>query len=211
MSKRKPSNEFVIKEHVFEIATLIISLVALSISIRSCAQAERSLDLAEEEFTSQRLAVWNGIVDEENKRLKLSSISEDVELQFAYVYFPPQLDDSEYTVSPPDFYIPLTYLSMQLENFVVETIELKPETVVVGDNKFVPIIIKSTYVAQGKLYEETALYYIKIMFVTGADNKDKPSISFDGLLFGNRIDSSTNIHEYLKNEWSTYIKSPPNP
>ena len=100
---------------------------------------------------------------------------------------------------------------MQLQDYIFEIIEPKPENVVVGDNRFVPIIIKSSYIAQGKLYEETALYYIKIMFITGTDNKEETSISFDGLLFGYRLDSSINIHEYLQNEWNTYTGNTPSP
>lgn len=195
-----------------DIVNFIIALIALLVAARGCYQAERSLELAEQEFASQRLAVWQGSLSESGNDLIISAISDNSELQTAVVYFPPQIESFERIVGPPDFMFSLVNAKFQLSQIMDEKIPREPDKIILVPHGIVPIVLRSVYIAQGEVYEDAALYYLQFESIVVDNEFQSPTINIKGMLFGQRIDASNtdaDIRSFLQTEWDRFLEELP--
>jgi len=182
---------------VVSLVIACIALAALFGSVCAISQSSRALNISEEEFISKRLAVWGGLLNENNDDLILRSLNSDASLQSAAVLFPPQVDESEWAVGPPNFALPLTILRLRIQDVIDENIPRRSDYIVGSGSNQIPIILTSHYIAQGKAYSDQSLYGINYSFWMGEEQYIPPRVTFQGLVFLQRMNSLENPSEYL--------------
>jgi hypothetical protein len=199
MSKRKKKKTSKIN---LGIAAIALSGIAILISLGSLFQSGQALKITKEKYMEDRLAVWQGEFMKDPVGVKLSPIAEGINLQNATVYFPPQIDSEEYSIISPEYLLPLSHIELQVQNIFEEIASPDPDSIMVGSEKLLPLVIRSQYVAQGKLYQDTSLYFLQFMVFIG----DDVNLIFNSLLFGQRIETNSDIEQFLKNEFELMLE-----
>ena len=182
----------------------IIALIALGVSVKSCDQSNRALELSEGEFVSGRLAVWGAQINVNDDDLLLEPINSDIVLQVATVTFPPQLDLGQRAADPPKFSLSLLVLKHNLQDLTRQTIPSQQGYVVVLPEMQVPLVIESIYIAKGNSYSDRSLYVIRYSSFRYRD--DDPYIKFKGLQFLWRISETEDTEELLRQKWDSILE-----
>lgn len=160
------------------------------------------------EFASSRLAIFGGQLSEKNDEIVISPTDPNIRLQRASVYFPPQLTDSTWDVTPPKFSVALVVLRYELETLFEKSVPRE-----VGFLKFVPefgvpLIIDSVYTAKGQVFEDRSLYLLTSFVTVFEEDSKRPTIQFQGLRFLERIGRDKTPHETLRGLWNQVSITP---
>jgi len=196
-------------EKVTAWAALLLSLVAVIISVKSCRQADHAQNLAEKEFASKRHIILRGSYEKESEKLKISPLDASIAIQSAEVIFPPQIDKSTHIVRAPDYTILLSILKGNLQRTIEK---LMPKKIMLPNSRIegfpmmggVPIIITTNYVTQGELFIERSLYHVTFDFVIDSKSFE---LSFGGINFVRRLNLDDDPREILKEEWKVNTDS----
>lgn len=190
-------------EKVTAWAALIVALIALGTSVKSCRQADRTQALAEEEFVSKRLVILRGIIEKDSDMMKLSPLDANIAIQRAEVIFPPQADAASRIISAPEYAVSLLGLRNSLQQTLEKLIPKEKDQAKVGVNQGVPIVINTNYVTQGSSFTDRSLYYIEFDYVVNDKPYELPAVSFNGLIFAGRLSSTDDPKKLLKEQWDT--------
>lgn len=158
----------------------LVSLVSLTISVRSCVVSDRSLDLARVEFRSQRSLILSGSVAADGNSIELKAQDPAIALQEARAVFPKALNGQEWFVQPPEHRLHLLVLRSDLQNAVEQRVRREPGKLSVAVDANVPVIVTSLFTAKGESFEDRSLYRIMYSFVVNGDNKALPLIDSRG-------------------------------
>jgi hypothetical protein len=183
------------------VVTALISVVALIFSVRGFNIASRSLEISKNEYLSGRTAIYDGNIVDKNDVIRINSTNKDILIQDAIVFFPPQTNIGEMSLTPPEYGIPLISLKYKLEEAIISTIKKeKGFSKLAPDSRF-PIIIKSRYVAKGESFSEKSLYTVRYRWTLGDNQDDRPDIEFTGLIFEQRLPFNEDEIKLLKELW----------
>lgn len=194
-------------ERWISLLSLIVAICALMISVRGCSQAEKSLELSQAEYASQRFAVFRGEFYKEGSGhdfLRISSVREDIILQDAFIHFPPQVlyPGHKLNIGPPDFHIYIFTLQPFLKDEILEIRGIPDENASYHGARLAPMVLEANYVAKNEAYNEIALYFIDYTYsVSMLEGEVEAEINFDGIQFVNRLDPETDIPTLLEMEW----------
>ena len=183
---------------IASILAVVMSISALAVSIKSCEQAEEALNLQAKEFESQRLAVWEGLADDKNENISISSINQDITLHSVFITFPEGIYDSKWKISPPKFQLPLLDLRVRLIEKVNTRLPKKGGYIQIGQSHL-PVLVEANYLAKGEMFYDRSIYLIDFIY-TQYDAKHKaPSIEFNSLRFLYRMKNDESFVLVLNN------------
>lgn len=171
---------------------LVISFISIGISIRSCTTADKSLKIAEKEFESKRLALWQGIINNSTE-LIISSRNKDIFLQNANVYFSSEIDTHKYNIASTNFVLNLNGIN---NNLIIKLKNIRQLNSHVNQIKNLPIVIESEYLAHGELYMDRSLYSLEYEIKIDSSNSIQ-NIFFKRIYFKRRLNKKEEIHEVL--------------
>jgi hypothetical protein len=205
ISKNEKIIKFISKKW-FELITLIVAIVALRISVRNQIVAEQAFNFSREQYMFEKLPIWIGEVNQEKEEIHLYSYKDDIILQNATVYFPTKIDDTIWTITPPDYTLPVTVLKSSLTKFVNENVKRVKNNFILNDEWIVPIIIESNYIVDGLNYNEDSLYFISYQFIITDKKYDMPDIIIKGVYFDSHINKADNAG-YVNEIWNYIIEN----
>jgi hypothetical protein len=180
----------------------LLSIVALLVSVRGCNISEKAFDLAAEDFYGSRSAVYKGTVKETDE-IELSAVDPNIQIQLGKVFYPQQVDKTEWPVSPPKFSFPIVVLRGNMEKIIDQRIAREDDYIKIVDKASIPLIIQSTYIAKGKAFKDTSLYQLLYLAVVPPERYKSPSITFNGLSFLGHLDPDTEPQSYLEALWKS--------
>ena len=187
---------------IFSVISIFFSLVAITISMKSCSISERALNLTRQDFDASRTVVYKSTLNASNDELFLTSVDQNIQLQCAAIYYPPQLDSTVWNISPPDFGLSLVVLRNEIGFFLDENVIREMGYYKVIDQTSIPIIIGSSYVAKGQAYQDVSLYQFVYIAVVSDNKFEPPSVTFKGLIFRERLSVNTNPQNFLSELWN---------
>lgn len=188
---------------VIAVVSVAFSLAAIIVSIKSCTIAEKALDLSNQEFSASRSAIYRGVLNEKNDELSLSTIDSNIQMQYGAIHLPPQLDKTVWNISPPDFKFPLIVMRSHVEDFLDKKVTREKGYVKVIDQTSIPLIIGSSYIAKGQPYLDMSLYQLVYIATISDGTYKRPTVTFKGLIFGERLPMNTDPQQYLRVLWET--------
>ncbi|PKL39013.1 MAG: hypothetical protein CVV44_09095 [Spirochaetae bacterium HGW-Spirochaetae-1] len=187
---------------IISVGSIIFSLIAIVVSIRSCSISEKALNLTTEDFIASRSAIYRGTINKSNDKLFLSTIDTNIQLQCAAVHLPPQLDKDKWNISQPDFMLSLVIIRGYIEGYLEKNVLRETGYVKIFDQTSIPIIIGSSYIAKGQSYSDLSLYQLVYTAVVSDEINKRPEVTFKGLIFRERLPSNTDPKVYLKSLWT---------
>jgi len=198
---------------IIGILALGISLLAFISSMRSCSIASKSLNLSIEQFQREQLVVWDVIVNKDNDEMLIKPTTDEITLQGATLYYPPELNVSECMATPPSYSISTYRISLAIGDHLRKSYPKYKNKYLVGVDSVIPIVIDSRYTTKGKLFFEKATYFLRYEFVLSDENGNIPLVKVIGLAFVGRLSYDTDPCIYLQELWRAnkgFIKSAEN-
>ena len=183
------------------VASAILSVVAISVSVRSCASADRALALSEQDFLASRAAIYKATLNAANDELTLSAVDTAIQIQYGTINVPPQLDGTEWPIAPPRFGLPLLVMRNSIESFLDKRVKREKGFIKVIDQTSIPLAITSSYIARGQAYSDVAIYQLVYTAVVSDEPNKRPVVTFAGLVFTKRIPLKSDPRKYLFELW----------
>jgi len=186
-----------------ELITIGISLLAIIISVRSCAISQKALDLSNQEYLDKFKNVWTGIYNDDNETIKIFPTNKNVVLQKATAYYPDIISDIEWPIRPPENLLHITSPKFQIREIISDSIKPKKGSFKVLDTSRIPIVIESNYTLNGDNLYDKSVYVIEFMAVI-KDDGSKPHIDVSGIVFSHQMEQSENdIKKYINQFWES--------
>jgi hypothetical protein len=168
----------------------ILSIIALMVSVRGCNISERAFELAAEDFYGSRSVVYKGTVEEGTDEIELSTVDPSIQIQLGTIFYPPQVDKTEWPITPPRFRFPIVVLRGNMEKLIDQRIPREDNYIKVVDKASIPLIVQSTYTAKGKAFKDISLYQLLYLAIVPPEKYNSPSITFKGLSFLGHLEPS---------------------
>lgn len=186
---------------IVSISSAILSMVAISVSVKSCTVSQRSLELSQQDFMASRSVVYKATLNSENDEIQFAAGDPNIQLQYGTVYVPPQLNKTEWPIAPPKFGLPLVVMRNNVESFLDKKVIRERGYIKVIDKTSVPIVLATSYVAKGRAYSEISLYQLVYTGVVSDEPFKRPTITFEGLIFNKRLPINTDPKKFLEQLW----------
>lgn len=188
-------------ETVLSALSVAIAVIALGVSIKSCRQSERSVSIAEEEFASARSAVWTLEVSGDSLA-RLTSVSDEIQLQKAFLYFPPNFGIAALPVRSPNYQLSASLAERAIQIGINQIGRSRTKKRILGPVASVPVAIESWYAVRGKSFRDVAIYSLEFHPRALSDSVD---VDVSGLSFARRLNSDDNVRNVLMDEWKKYL------
>jgi hypothetical protein len=202
-STPKEENKASTSAYIISAVSVTLSLLAVVVSIRSCSISERAIHLSSQDFVASRSVIYKGVVNEKNDELLLSAIDSDIQIQCAAIYLPPQLNNTTWNISPPNYAFPLAMMRRHICDLLDKYVVREKGYYKIIEHTSVPLIIASSYIAKGQSYSEMSLYLLVYTALVPDENYEIATIKFKGLIFKERLKMDTKPHTYLDALWET--------
>ena len=198
-----------IKEHE-NLWSLLFALLALGISVRGCidsnnatSYARKAYELSEKQEVSKSLILLKGGFPRRESYFKVSPFDENFSLQYLRVNFPTDLSPGIWESDGSNKKIPLLQLETELTDYLKKSlIAEKVDENHVGLYKgYVPIVIQTNYVLEGRVYGDSSLYAIHYTSFISQGGKISSDIEFLSLSFLRRLSLEQEVEALLNHEW----------
>ena len=180
---------------------IVISVVALLSSIKSCQISGRALEVSVLEYNSNRSLVLKGEVLGTSADIKVTPHDPSFLLQEVYYQFPSEIGTKRKFANPHNYVLSL---SKEIDYFKEQlAIRYREESgeIVVGENARMPFLIESFSTVKGQGHRDRSIYTLNFQFQVPNDSKSEPKITVTGITFGSRIDRNENAEEMLEKDW----------
>ena len=190
-------------EKVGLISSIIVSVAALIISIKSCGDSNEALEITRKEFEAKRSLILQTNIGNMSPGFDLSTFDRNQKLQKLSVHLPARLQSKELQIEPPEFYFSLNELQDSLFQLVKLNIpNYKTDTRFHISSILVPAIIVSNYIVAGEVMWDTSFYNIE--FYAQQDyynNSSERRIEFRNLIFVSRWLDENDYYQSLDKYW----------
>ncbi|HEV7669283.1 MAG TPA: hypothetical protein VGS22_12210 [Thermoanaerobaculia bacterium] len=163
--------------------------------------SQQALELSSRDFSGARSLVYKGTLNESNDELRFAPADQSLQLQKAEIYVPPQLEADSRLLAPPDFSMALTVLRYELETVLDKRFPKRPGFAQVVDKASVPLIVDSMYLAKGEPLREKSMYELMYIAVISDQPYKRPTVTFKGISFLQRLPIGQEPSELLKSLW----------
>ena len=181
------------------IISLFISVIALGISIKSCVNSNDALDLSKKEFQAKRLLILEASNGNFSPGFIFNPFDKNQKLQSLSIYFPSQFSNAEVSIESSDFHYVTTELQDSLSRLIkrqYSNVYLNNQTLFIP-NIFIPIVIKSNYVAAGESLWDTSVYKLEYSFRKYNKFSHESNLNFISLIFIRRCAESSDYKRIL--------------
>ena len=188
-------------DRISTVVGVIIALVALGVSVRSCQYAKSALDLQAQQVYEANLTNYIGVFSKEESTLSIRATNPSVTLQRMRVYFPTVISEEIWDVEQPEFKLYLTVPIFEIQRLIKAKIPRLEGRIQVADNNSLPIVLESQYLVSGETRAEKSLYVIEYEAIVWEKPGREPSIDIKGISFIQRLPWETAPMSYLNKIW----------
>lgn len=206
---RKREKKTNTKNNLFNIITIVASLIAIIVSIFSLLYTQKAYQLAENQDMERKTAIWTGEYNDKKEEISFTSSSEGITLQLANVYFPSELAENEWYINPPDYTLPTTVLESAVTEILDKKIKRKKDFYQVAEGD-IPIVIDSHYIAAGSSASIKSQYNIRFIATFSEKEFQLPDVIIQGVWFDRHLPVNDDPREYIDNLWNTLPNIPLN-
>lgn len=167
------------------ILALVVALIALFVSIRSCSISDEALGISESEYSDSRNLILTADFSENNKAVIIKPHSEQMELVTLSVIGPSKIfeNSAEFTMpilfetNPIGYWSSLDDIKDTISKYHLEK-DCKniPGNILIEAR--IPIVVDSSYIAKNTRLYDTSIYDIKYAFYREGDQNCKTTFSY---------------------------------
>lgn len=183
------------------VSALVISLVALLSSIKSCSVTENAFQLQAKQNEASKRTVWIGVYDDASKTISIAPSNPKVVLLRAKASYPDVISKHEWPIEAPEYSLHLVSPIVNIQKAVEERVKKRKGYVVVLDDSRIPVVIEAYYTIDGESFMEKSLYSLEYKAVVREEEWKSPFVNISGLLFNQRLPVETDAKAYLNEIW----------
>ena len=185
------------KKVLVEGLPIVVAVVALVVSFRSCSTSDEALELTKADFQSSRSIVLTGAFPEKEDEIRFAPLSQDMKIVTLTVHDPKRILEDGYEFKGPSFFEtdpPGTWTYLDGIKKVITDYQLEsackgqPGNVMVVAR--IPVIIETSYLVKGTRLHDTSIYGLKYVFYREGDqegNTERSFVMFRNVEFVSRI------------------------
>lgn len=170
------------------LASLILAIVSMLVSIRGCAVAQDAFQLGQKQYREERLLVLQGAFSDDHSYVTLSSISEGATFLDGWAVFPKEIAESKFIIRSAEKKIDLVFPSFAMRKMVAQRRPTIPGILSAYPDTKLPILIEANYTSRGERYQDRSIYLLGIDWVFPDGPYDAPGIKFTGFTFLKRLE-----------------------
>lgn len=182
-----------------DLIALLVAVIALGTSMRSCMIADEALLLQEKQFVRQTNTIWKSSY--KDKAIYIAPSNPSVTLQKAYAYYPSSITDDRWPIETPDYKLHITVPIISIQELVEERIEKKAGITTILDEARIPVVIHSFYTINGESFEDKSLYLLEYLAMVQDEEFKDPYVEIKGLIYNSRLNIDIAPHDYLDEVW----------
>jgi hypothetical protein len=185
------------------ISSILASIIALIISIKSCSNSNEALQLSKREFDAKRFLILKSELGNTYPSFEIRTFDQNQKLQKVIAHFPSPFKESEIQIEPPGFYVSLNELQDSLLVFLKRNIpNYKPTSRFEIRSIPIPVIFVSNYVVAGDALKDSSLYNIELDFRQEYfNNSSEMQCEFKNLVYIKRLSDEKDFDRTLSEYW----------
>jgi hypothetical protein len=185
------------------ISSVLISLIALGISFKSCCDSNEALELSKKEFQAKRFLILKSELGNASPGFEFKTFDENQKLQKILIHLPSQFQEKEIAIESSVFYFDLSELQDSLLVILKRNIpDYKPTDRINVRNVPIPTIIVSNYIVAGEALSDSSLYNLEFSFRQEyINNSPESQIEFKNLIFIKRLIEEGELDKNLSEYW----------
>ncbi len=187
-------------------AAIVISVVALLSSIKSCQISQNSLDVSTLEYNSNRSLVLKGEVQDANSDIKVTPQDTSFLLQEVYYQFPSEIGTGRKLASAPNYVLSFNREIEYFRKLLAVRYRKEGGETTIGKNARMPFLIETFSTVRGQGYRDRSIYTLNFEFEVPGDPRFEPRITIRGIAFCCHIDRGDNAEESLEKNWAEINK-----
>jgi hypothetical protein len=185
-------------EQIGLVTSILVSIIALIISIKSCGDSNEALEISKKEFESKKLLVLQSNPSNMLPGFEFSSFNLNQKLQRLIIELPQNIYKEEIFVGPPDFHFSLAEIQDNLLTYIQKSIPIERiKTPLLIRSILIPIIIKSNFVFAGEFLWDISVYNLEFSYQQDNLNNMGSYIECKSLIFVNRLTEEHDHKEML--------------
>jgi hypothetical protein len=175
-------------EKIGLVTSILFSMIALFISVRSCGDSREALEISKKEFESKRLLVLQSNDSYMSPGFNFGVFDSNQKLQQLVIELPKNIFKEKIIIESPDFHFSLVEIQDSLKILIHKYLHgIKEKDFLLIKSFIIPIIIKTNFVAGGESLWDTSLYNLEFSFQLDHLNNLESYIEFKSLIFVNRL------------------------
>lgn len=183
-----PLSIYLQPSNVIAVASAVVALVALGVSLRGCQLAQDANLQTQRQYREERSLILQGDFAEDGESVKLLSISDSATLLEAKVYFPSEITKHVSTFLPLEKTLYLSTAISGLQDVIQKRVPSESGHMKISTDGKIPVLIDAYYVSRGEAYQDKSVYLLGVEFVVGEESSTPPAVKFTGLTFLRRLD-----------------------
>jgi hypothetical protein len=182
--------------------SVAVSILALTVSVRSCQVSQNALNVAVLEYNNARALVLKGSIQDGSTHIQISPLDSAFFLQEIHYRFPSEFGTGRKYAAAPNHVLALNDEINYFKNLLVSRYRDEVQAgVIIGENARMPFLIEAYASTRGQSFRSTSIYTLNFEFKVYGDSLRAPSITLTGITFGSRIDHKQDAQIFLENEW----------
>lgn len=179
---------------------VILSVIALGSSVKSCSVSERALAVAEAEYLDARALVLLGRVVEDH--IDLRPIDDSFVIQGVQFKFPEEFGGAFRPAVPPDFQINVPSELNVLKRIIAERYSVEPGMALASLQSGVPVLVETRAIAKGRTTFDRSLYVLVYNFVLAGDQPGNVEVKLLSFQLEDRLSDDKNGEAELESAWA---------
>lgn len=190
---REPSN-------IIAGMAVVLSVIALGSSVKSCSVSERALEVAEAEYSDARALVLLGAVA--GDRIDLRPIDDSFVLQSVQFKFPKEFGGSSRPAVPPDFQVNIPSELNVLKRIIVDRYSVESGMALVSLQSGLPVLVETRAIAKGRPIVDRSLYALIYNFVLVAEPPGNVEVELLAFQLADRLSDDMDGEAELESAWA---------
>ncbi|WP_158683792.1 hypothetical protein [Pseudoalteromonas sp. T1lg22] len=190
-----------LNEKHLSMAGVIVAIVALLVSIKSCHQSDKALEFQRQDHVNAVTTAWKGDVNKDELTIKITPTNDKVVMQKAMVTFPDAISDVVWPIEMPDHVLHMASQMNAIQDLVEQRIPKSDGNIIMLDDSRIPVVVESRYIANATLFEDRSLYSIEYNAIVWPDEHRKPGVILNGISFFRRLSADEHSKKVLNDLW----------
>ena len=168
------------------ITSLILSALAFTVSVRSCAIAKDSHDLNARLIVSERQLILTRNNEEDAFSITLEPIDPSMKFLQGRAYLPRSVYKDVIPIDNDASFLHMGSVQFEFEKFVETNVPKQKGHIILAEMNF-PLVIESYYAVKGQSFGDRSLYTLRTLNQVHEQEHRSPTVSIEGLIFVRRL------------------------
>ncbi|WP_159095101.1 hypothetical protein [Stenotrophomonas sp. ZAC14A_NAIMI4_1] len=185
--------------NVIAAIAVVLSVVALASSVKSCSVSESALELANADYMDARALVLLGRVDDD--RIALRPSDDSFVIQRVRYKFPSDFGGGFRSAVAPDFQVNVPSGLNVLKGIIAKSHSVDPGMALVSLESSLPVLVETRAIAKGRPILDRSLYALVYEFVLEPDGPEGVKVKLLAFHLADRLSGGDSGEVQLEAAW----------